>query len=315
MRVMSGDNNTGAPRPIPGDEQTTASLQDLAARVHFEFTRAEIWWDEERMLLMHSSSLGSLRKQLIEMLGWDRARGVLTRMGFVSGKRDAEILRQRFPDLSDLELLRRGTMMRTIQGIVKVELVKLELDIARSHYFVEARMTHSIERYVQDRDFGGQNRPVCWIETGHASGFVTELLGRLVLHKEFESDDSSSRVIGKPLEEWRGEADDELSYYQADSVVEEIVTLRSQVVELQQAVSKRVTPADLIRSGPACLNSTPRFLSGLRAGCRRCRVVHGGGRRLRRTDRRGGQLGAHQRSHLMRPWPRLAGGRSSARRA
>jgi hypothetical protein len=50
------------------------------------------------------------------------------------------------------------------------------------------------------------------------------------------------------------------------------------------------------RSGPACLNSTPRFLSGLRAGCRRCRVVHGGGRRLRRTDRRGGQLGAHQRS-------------------
>ena len=71
----------------------------------------------------------------------------------------------------------------------------------------------------------------------------------------------------------------------------------------------------MFRSGPACLNSTPRFLSGLRAGCRRCRVVHGGGRRLRRTDRRGGQLGAHQRSHLMRPWPRLAGGRSSARRA
>jgi magnesium chelatase subunit H len=81
------------------------------------------------------------------------------------------------------------------------------------------------------------------------------------------------------------------------------------------AIAKRRSGATLIRSGPACLNSTPRFLSGLRAGCRRCRVVHGGGRRLRRTDRRGGQLGAHQRSHLMRPWPRLAGGRSSARRA
>ena len=69
------------------------------------------------------------------------------------------------------------------------------------------------------------------------------------------------------------------------------------------------------RSGPVCLNSFPRSISGLRAGCRRCRVVHGGGRRLRRTDRRGGQLGAHQRSHLMRPGPVLAGGRSSARRA
>lgn len=66
------------------------------------------------------------------------------------------------------------------------------------------------------------------------------------------------------------------------------------------------------RSGPVRLNSFPRFISGVRAGCRRCRVVHGGGRRLRRTGRRGGQLGAHQRFHLMRPGPVLAGGRSSA---
>ena len=55
------------------------------------------------------------------------------------------------------------------------------------------------------------------------------------------------------------------------------------------------------RSGPVCLNSFPRSISGLRAGCRRCRVVHGGGRRLRRTDRRGGQLGAHPGVHVTRP--------------
>jgi hypothetical protein len=36
---------------------------------------------------------------------------------------------------------------------------------------------------------------------------------------------------------------------------------------------------------------------------------------LRRTDRRVGQLGAHQRSHLMRPVPGLTGWRSSAHRA
>ena len=60
------------------------------------------------------------------------------------------------------------------------------------------------------------------------------------------------------------------------------------------------------RSGSVCLNNFPRVLSGLRAGCKRCRVVHGGGRRLRRTDRRGGQLGAHHRLHLTRPCPQLA---------
>ena len=67
------------------------------------------------------------------------------------------------------------------------------------------------------------------------------------------------------------------------------------------------------RSGSACLNSIPRFLSGLRAGCQRCRVVHGGGRRLRRTDRRGGQLGAHQGFHLTRGSSVAASRRSTLR--
>ena len=35
------------------------------------------------------------------------------------------------------------------------------------------------------------------------------------------------------------------------------------------------------------------------AGLKICRVVHGGGRRLATNDRRGGQLGAHQRFHFM----------------
>jgi hypothetical protein len=48
------------------------------------------------------------------------------------------------------------------------------------------------------------------------------------------------------------------------------------------------------RSGPACLHSfTPRDKETA-SGLKRCRVVHGGGRRLRRSGRRCGQLGAHQ---------------------
>ena len=49
-----------------------------------------------------------------------------------------------------------------------------------------------------------------------------------------------------------------------------------------------------MRSGSACLNSfTPRDKETA-GGLNRCRVVHGGVRRLRRTQSRGGQLGAHQ---------------------
>ena len=55
-----------------------------------------------------------------------------------------------------------------------------------------------------------------------------------------------------------------------------------------------------VRSGSGCLNSFPRFISGLWTGWGRCRVVHGGVRRLRRTQSRGGQLGAHRKLHLTR---------------
>jgi len=60
------------------------------------------------------------------------------------------------------------------------------------------------------------------------------------------------------------------------------------------AATKIVPTAEYKKSGSACLNSfTPRD-KDTAGGLNRCRVVHGGGRRLRRTDRRGGQLGAHQ---------------------
>ena len=86
------------------------------------------------------------------------------------------------------------------------------------------------------------------------------------------------------------------------SMVENIARRKSSPLELlagiQQLVAKGYDKKTI-----ACLNNFPRLLSGLRAGCKRCRVVHGCGGRLRRTDRRGGQLGAHQELHFTQPLP------------
>jgi len=52
------------------------------------------------------------------------------------------------------------------------------------------------------------------------------------------------------------------------------------------------------RSGSVDLNRYTPIDKCHGAGLKRCRVVHGGGRRLATNDRRGGQLGAHRRFHL-----------------
>ena len=63
---------------------------ELKARLRFETESGHIWLDEQRMILLHADSMGELRRELIESLGRERARGLLTRIGYASGVRDAK---------------------------------------------------------------------------------------------------------------------------------------------------------------------------------------------------------------------------------
>ena len=78
-----------------------AANDDMRSRVHFCPRTGQIWLHEHRMLLVHAEAQALLRKELIDSLGIDRARGLLTRMGYASGLRDAELARTRSQDCSD----------------------------------------------------------------------------------------------------------------------------------------------------------------------------------------------------------------------
>ncbi|MCZ6803972.1 MAG: XylR N-terminal domain-containing protein, partial [Proteobacteria bacterium] len=71
---------------------------DLKKALQFDDESGCVWLKGERMLLFHAASLGALRNELIESLGWDRAKGVLMRMGYQSGKEDAHLARKLRPD-------------------------------------------------------------------------------------------------------------------------------------------------------------------------------------------------------------------------
>src|SRR5450631_2068715 len=89
---------------IPSD----ATGDDLRSQVHFCAETGQIWLHEHRMLLIHAEAQASLRKELIDTLGMDRARGLLTRMGYESGARDAELARTRAESASDLDAFMTG---------------------------------------------------------------------------------------------------------------------------------------------------------------------------------------------------------------
>ena len=145
-------------------DKSSPGISEISSRLRFSFETGQIWLDEERMMLMHSSALIALRKELIETLGIERTRGVLTRIGYASGLRDAEIVKASYQGLSDLELLHKGTLLHALEGMVKVELKDTHIDIKNGKYYIDAIWRNSLDHYLHKSVFGANQSPIAWCE-------------------------------------------------------------------------------------------------------------------------------------------------------
>ena len=114
-------------------EFKTPSIDDLKQRIRFSFETGHVWLGEQRMLLMHSEAMGSLRKELIETVGIERAKGIIMRTGFHAGVADAKLSRQLRPDASDEEQFFVGPQLHQLEGFVRVTPLKFEMDLSLIH--------------------------------------------------------------------------------------------------------------------------------------------------------------------------------------
>lgn len=202
-------------------DTASPTLQDLTECLFFSPGDGRIWLNDQRMVLQHTSALSSLRRELIDSLGIDRARGLLTRSGYVSGSRDAQLVRQRWPDADAPTIFLAGTRLHALEGVVKVEAVHLEFDVDRGTYLGEFLWHHSSEDDEHISAYGVGTEPACWKQLGYAIGYVSGLLGRLVIFREVECRSMGSavcRVIGKSVEEW-GDVEEDLRYLNAQEFV------------------------------------------------------------------------------------------------
>lgn len=227
-------------------------LAHLARRLRFAMEEGSIWLDEQRMILIHTAALGALRKELVDTLGMERARGLFMRMGFHSGMRDAELAKKLRPGDSDFGLLEIGPCLHTIEGVVRVTPVKVNIDIAAGIYDGEFLWEDSFEGDVHRQLFGIVDAPACWMQIGYATGYTSALMGRTILYREVECIACGSdhcRIVGKPLEAWEDGAE-VLALYQPDPVIETILELQSEVEHLRALQRSTDKPADLVGSSP-----------------------------------------------------------------
>jgi DNA-binding NtrC family response regulator/predicted hydrocarbon binding protein len=204
----------GAPRergaaPLPAIR--VPAIHDLAKRLRFAPQQGRIWLDDQRMMLMHISSLGALRQELIESLGKESARGLITRIGYQAGTRDAAMARKVRAGANSYDDFLAGPQLVSLEGIVHCEPLALDIDVGRGHYFGDFRLIDCSEAEAHIAAYGIGNDAVCWMLLGYACGYTSAFMGKPILWREVECramGHANCRVVGKPVEEWEDAGDD-----------------------------------------------------------------------------------------------------------
>ncbi|MCW8277803.1 sigma-54-dependent Fis family transcriptional regulator [Pseudomonas sp. PCH199] len=222
--------------------------RDLVAQISFDTEQGKIWMHEQRMLLVHSSLFANLRNELIQTLGTERARGMLMRLGYHSGWRDATLARNVRPNLSTADAFFAGPQLALIKGMVNVKPIKLEFDVGKGTFYGEFQWQDAYEAEMHLKEYGPVSDPVCWLLVGYSSGFTTYYMGRNIFFKEVECvgcGASHCRIVGKPAEEWEDHEEIE-RLLQPDSMADELLSLQYQLSQLQDRVRDNDDHDDLI---------------------------------------------------------------------
>jgi len=193
------------------DDIKVPDIQDLAKRLRFAPQQGRIWLDDQRMMLMHISNLGSLRQELIEGMGKERARGLVTRIGYQAGARDAQMSRRVRANRSTFDDFLAGPQLVSLEGIVFCEPLGLHIDVEKGEYFGDFHLVDCAEAEAHVATYGIGNEGVCWMLVGYACGYTSAFMGRPILWREVECRSmghEKCRVIGKPVEEWEDAVDD-----------------------------------------------------------------------------------------------------------
>lgn len=226
---------------------------DLRRLLRFSANDGRIWLDENRMTLMHAGAVSELRKELIESVGVEQARRILTRAGFFSGMRDADLARKVRGNNSVSDAFAVGPQLHMLQGIGRVQMVRLEMDEATGHFYGELLWFDSLEAEVHLQEFGQAEQPVCWMQIGYASGFSSAFMGRFILFREVEcmaTGTDHCRIVGKPVEEWP-DAHEDTPYYEADSMVKRMLELREEIETMRRAIAPPCRVPSLIGTSKA----------------------------------------------------------------
>ena len=218
-----------------------SDFRDLTEQIHFHSTEGKIWFGEQRMLLMHLGALAAFRREVVNCLGIERAKGFFLRLGYQSGIRDAELARKLRPHCSELDIFLAGPQLHSLKGMVKVIPLEIDINQETGEFYGRLEWVDSFEVEICQTELGKMDQPVCWSLLGYACAYTSSFMGREIIFKEVSCrgcGDEKCIIEGKPAEQW-DDAEEFAHYFKADPIVEELYDLQAQLTSLRNSLQQQ----------------------------------------------------------------------------
>ncbi|WP_240377568.1 XylR N-terminal domain-containing protein [Bacillus piscicola] len=203
-----------------------------------------ITFNHERMALVSSKALGLLRRDLVNTLGMDRAKGFLMRYGWSWGMNDGESIAAMYEWDSLEELMKAGPSLHTLEGVVTVEPNVIEIN--ESSLYFTGKWYNSFEALEHTNHYGTSQETVCWMLIGYASGYLTSTFGKDVVVYEDQcvgKGDASCSFVGKTIDLDEEKHKKYMRYYRAESLATELDRAHHELHE----INKNITESDDIQ--------------------------------------------------------------------
>ena len=213
---------------------------DLKELLEVDPAGGKIRFAGQRALIFDVVSQGLLRKELIGTYGERTARGILSRYGYIHGRRLAETLKNKFKWDTEEDWQKAGAKIYALQGLFMQD---PDGPISLGPEGGTWRVSYEAEQHLLH--MGRSDSPVCWNLCGLISGYLSYASDKEMYALEDRcvgKGDTACHVVIKSEAEWGNEVGGEIAVFKRmgiDDVLREVTSsLKKTENELREKTRK-----------------------------------------------------------------------------
>ncbi|NLF39403.1 sigma 54-interacting transcriptional regulator [bacterium] len=231
---------------------------DLRLDELVQFYEGNLSLKNRRLVLHDIHAFAQFRKDMLDMVGPDNARRILTRFGFYWGQADAAAMKRVFVWETLREWIKAGPRLQTLQGVARAGIKSLSVDDAGGHFSMEVVWHNSGEAAEHLDAIGPSREPVCWMLAGYLSGYATFCCGHNIYFVEQQCSAQglpACIAVGKDQESWGAALNRHLPYFKAEDIKGRILSLTAELKRTTRELEEQRRKLEAITQ-----DSAPEFL-------------------------------------------------------